>query len=244
MTYDPRPDPTLQAIRRHDRVMTALKIALAGIVVLISGLMVAYHANAAVTTTTSTSYALRPCSTCREIVFPTEAECRAAAQAEAQRAGATRESGSAVYTCITRHNVIATFRPNPVVTCPAAPAPRPGTCPTGTTGSWTQTATVGPAPECAITWSTQPAGACVSPTRLCSWQIAYPATAPAPDGFRIVYGERPDQLARSAPSVAGTTRTTSITMPGPGTWYIAMISFKANATDSPLSNILTCVVPQ
>lgn len=57
----------------------------------------------------STSYALRPCSTCREVVYATEAQCRAAAFAEAERAGATRTTGSAVYTCITRFNVIATF---------------------------------------------------------------------------------------------------------------------------------------
>lgn len=69
-------------------------------------------AAAAVVTAEHRSYALRPCSTCREIVYPTEAECVAAGIAEAQRIGLTREQGSAVYTCIVRHNVIATFRPN------------------------------------------------------------------------------------------------------------------------------------
>lgn len=68
----------------------------------------------AVTTATHRSYALRPCSTCREVPYPTESECVAAANAEALRAGTTRTSGSAVYTCVIRHNVIATFRPNPV----------------------------------------------------------------------------------------------------------------------------------
>lgn len=68
---------------------------------------------AAVTTATHTAYALRPCSTCREVAYPTEAECRAAAQAEARRVGDTRTTGSAVFTCISRHNVIATFRANP-----------------------------------------------------------------------------------------------------------------------------------
>lgn len=70
------------------------------------------EAKAAVTTATHRSYALRPCSTCREVSYPTEAECTAAANAEAQRVGATREIGGAVYTCIIRHNIIATFRPN------------------------------------------------------------------------------------------------------------------------------------
>lgn len=72
-------------------------------------LLVAGVATSAVTTATNTTYALRPCSTCTEVRYPTEAECRAAAQAEAQRIGGTRTTGSAVYTCITRHNVIATF---------------------------------------------------------------------------------------------------------------------------------------
>lgn len=67
----------------------------------------------AVTTTQHETYALRPCSTCTEIRYPTKAECEAAALAEAQRVGATRTTGSAVYTCITRHNVIATFSAAP-----------------------------------------------------------------------------------------------------------------------------------
>jgi hypothetical protein len=66
-------------------------------------------AQGAVTTATHTTYALRPCSTCREIRYPTEAECEAAALAEAVRVGTTRTTGGAVYTCITRYNVIATF---------------------------------------------------------------------------------------------------------------------------------------
>lgn len=65
----------------------------------------------AVTTTQHETYALRPCSTCTEIRYPTKAECEAAALAEAGRVGETRTTGSAVYTCITRHNVVATFQP-------------------------------------------------------------------------------------------------------------------------------------
>lgn len=79
----------------------------------VSFLFLSISATAAVTTVTHSSYALRPCSTCREVVYPTRAECEAAALAEAHRVGQTRVTGSAVYTCITRYNVIATFRPNP-----------------------------------------------------------------------------------------------------------------------------------
>lgn len=73
------------------------------------------NSNAAVRTTPSTSYALRPCSTCKEIVYPTEAQCRQAAFDKATEVGATRSSGSAVYTCITRFNVIATFYEAPPI---------------------------------------------------------------------------------------------------------------------------------
>lgn len=88
--------------------ITPTKVVAVGLCMLVAAI-----AQAAVTTVTSTSYALRPCSTCKEVNYPTEAECRTAAQAEAQRVGETRTTGSAVYTCITRHNVIATFRVNP-----------------------------------------------------------------------------------------------------------------------------------
>lgn len=83
-------------------------IVAAGLCLLVAGV-----AMSAVTTATHTTYALRPCSTCKEIKYPTEAECREAAQAEARRVGESRTTGAAVYTCITRHNVIATFRVNP-----------------------------------------------------------------------------------------------------------------------------------
>lgn len=76
--------------------------------------LIAGVALAAVTTATHTTYAVRPCSICKEVAYPTEAECWAAAEAEARRIGETRTAGSAVYTCITRHNVIATFGPNPL----------------------------------------------------------------------------------------------------------------------------------
>ena len=49
---------------------------------------------------------------------------------------------------------LATVRPDPVApTCPTAPADRLRECPTGYTGTWTQRADVGPAPDCLITWS-------------------------------------------------------------------------------------------
>lgn len=136
--------------------------------------LVATLAVADVTTATHNSYALRPCSTCKEIKYDTEAECREAGQAEARRVGETRTTGSAVYTCITRHNVIATFRappvqPPPPPTCPAAPTSQTRTiqCPAGYTGSYTErsSSAVSAPPECVVTttWTAVPPGngACV-----------------------------------------------------------------------------------
>lgn len=137
-------------------------VAVAGLCLLIAGVT-----RADVTTATHATYALRPCSTCKEVRYPTEQECREAAEAEAQRVGLTRETGAAVYTCITRFNVIATFRPNP--TCPALPAPegRVVDCPTGFTGAYTQTRsyTAAPYPTCSTlgewTPTEPPTGICV-----------------------------------------------------------------------------------
>lgn len=73
-------------------------------------LIAAGVAMAAVTTAHHATYALRPCSICREVRYLTEQECRDAAYAKAEEVGQTRTTGSAVYTCITRYNVIATFQ--------------------------------------------------------------------------------------------------------------------------------------
>lgn len=68
------------------------------------------NAFSAVTAILQTSYALRPCSTCKEIAYATELECLTAANVNARRTGDTRASGSAVQTCIIRRNLISTFR--------------------------------------------------------------------------------------------------------------------------------------
>lgn len=72
---------------------------------------------------------------------------------------------------------------SPPPTCAPAPADRVLTCPAPTVGSWTQRATVGPAPECAIAWSplTTPAGACVTPPPTCP-------PAPAPQTRQVICG--------------------------------------------------------
>lgn len=104
----PSPDE-IEAYRSSGRKYLLVLAAML-LVMVLAGFLGWLDAKSAVTTTVHRSYALRTCSTCREISFPSEAECTAAAQAEAARVGATRTTGSATYTCIIRHNVIATFK--------------------------------------------------------------------------------------------------------------------------------------
>lgn len=138
----------------------------------------------AVNTTTHRSYALRLCSTCREIAFATEIDCIAAAKAEAIRVGATRESGAAVYTCVIRDNVIATFRPNAAGTA---------------TLSWAHD------------------GLNVQ-------------------GFRIVYGTRPDALTSAVQIADPTARSVTLNRLPPVIHYFAAIAYY-EGNDSALSNI-------
>ncbi len=95
--------------QRQLKGLWRLAVLLTAMFVLLSATLW-HEARATVTTAIHETYAVRTCSTCKEIAYPTEVECENAAQAEAQRVGATRTSGSAVYTCIKRYNVIATFK--------------------------------------------------------------------------------------------------------------------------------------
>lgn len=218
-----------------------------GLAMVVSG-----TALAAVTTVTSTSYALRPCSTCKEVAYPTEAQCIAAGQAEARRVGETRTTGSAVYTCVVRHNVIATFRAD-TVTCPSASAPRVQSCPAGTTGSWSQTATVGPAPACAVTWSplAAPPGACTTPppsgTATLSWTPPTRNTDGSAlnnlAGYRIHYGRSAGELSQTIQIAdAGATRYT-IERLSAGTWHFAVRAYNSAGGESDPSNTISKAVP-
>lgn len=56
------------------------------------------------------------------------------------------------------------------------------------------------------------------------------------EGFRIVYGQRADQLPGSIQVTPGTVRTADVTVTAAGTWYFAIIAF-GGGTDSSLSNV-------
>lgn len=83
----------------------------------------------------------------------------------------TKFSGTSTYSCIETRRAVVTFSPNPAPVCPPQPADetRAGVCPTGTSGTWTQTQTYSsaPSPTCWIGSGflpiEPPAGACVAP---------------------------------------------------------------------------------
>lgn len=78
----------------------------------------------------------------------------------------TKVSGSARLRCYRDFTVYYKAGTPPPPTCPALPAPRQQTCPTGTVGSWTQTPTMAAPPACTVVWSpsSAPAGACSTPS--------------------------------------------------------------------------------
>lgn len=68
-------------------------------------------------------------------------------------------------TCVATHNYIATYVTStvePTPTCTVQPSTETRTCPAGTSGTWSQTSTVGPYPGCVVTWtpSSPPADRC------------------------------------------------------------------------------------
>lgn len=58
-------------------------------------------------------------------------------------------------TCVATHNFIATYVAGtaPPPSCTQQPSTETRTCPAGTSGTWTQSSTIGPYPGCAVTWS-------------------------------------------------------------------------------------------
>lgn len=213
----------------------------------------------AVTTAPSATYAFKQCSTCSEVRYPTEQECRAAAFAEAQRVGLTRTTGAAVYTCITRFNVIATFRPNP--------SP-PVDCVVSEWGAWSDPAWLACADGMQSrsivrtrTIATQPANggaACPSlvetqpQTRVCPGIATLSWMPPTQNtdgsgltnlaGYRVSFGA----------SATALTSTIQIANPGvssymvsnlpPGTHYFAVRAYTSTGVESRNSNVVSKVV--
>ena len=70
-------------------------------------------------------------------------------------------------TCVATHNFIATYvaptTPTPPPVCSVTPTTEVRACPSGTSGTWSQTSTVSAYPECAVTWApaTPPTDRCL-----------------------------------------------------------------------------------
>lgn len=118
-----------------------------------------------------------------------------------------------------------------VTRCALPPPPRPGTCPAGTSGSWTQTATMGPPPTCAVIWSSASAGDCVP--------VSTEPTADANDvpltwtqggdltklmGYLLVYGTSPNYLPRQIDNIPPSARSYIVRDLAPGTYYFALMA--------------------
>jgi hypothetical protein len=221
-------------------------------------LVAAGVAKSAVTTTQSATYAFKRCSTCSEVRYPTEQECRAAAHAEAERVGLTRTTGAAVYTCITRFNVIGTFKASP---------PPPVDCVVSEWGAWSDPAWLACADGMqsrtifrARTIVTQPANggvACPSlvetqpQTRVCPGAAILSWTLPSRNtdgtsltnlaGVRVHYGALPNEPVNSVQLIGPLTRHVLYDLPA-GTLYFGVRAYTSSGTESALSNIESKIV--
>lgn len=189
-------------------------------------------------------------------------QTREAAEEACRAAVPISNSTAITYTCGAARRVF-------VVTpsCSPAPAPRTQNCPSGTTGTWTQTATVGPAPTCAITWSpaTPPAGACVvspSPTpgrvtlrwtapthneRICERNVAgQEVNCVGGDlltnlaGYRLSYGTSGGSRPATIQFPATVTQHT-ITL-SEGDWFFSVKAFNTFGVESAPSNVINVQV--
>lgn len=233
------------------------KVVVVGLCLLVAGV-----AKSAVTTTQSATYAFKRCSTCSEVKYPTEQECRVAAYAEAERVGLTRTTGAAVYTCITRFNVIGTFKANPL------PPPPPVDCAVSEWGAWSDP----PWLACADgmqsrsivrtrTIVTQPANggaACPSlvetqpQTRVCPGVAIINWTPPTRNtdgsaltnlaGYRIHYGTSPTALISTIQLANVGLSAYTISDLAPGAYYFAVRAYSSAGSESANSNVISKVV--
>ena len=100
--------------------------------------------------------------------------------------------------CVATYNYMARYRADtPPPTCGPTPAPIPQPCPIGAdpTGFWQQRATMGPAPECAITWSSTPAANECQPVPppTCTDPLPSSRLARCPAGTTGMYQQNPSR---------------------------------------------------
>lgn len=187
---------------------------------------------------------------------------REAAESACTAGVPTANPTSITYTCGAARKVFV-VTPDPVL-CPAPPAPRTGlACPAGTTGTWSQTATVGPTPACTITWSpaTAPATSCVPVPPPAPGTITLQWTVPTHNervcmrtpegvevdcvggdpltnlaGFRLSYGTEGGSRPATLQLPATATRHT-ITL-SEGDWFFSIKAFNSTGAESAPSNVV------
>lgn len=179
---------------------------------------------------------------------------KASTKEAAERAcvdGVPRSNSTPItYTCAAARQVFV-VTPDPVV-CPPAPPARTGlACPAGTTGTWSQTAVVGPAPACTITWApaAPPATSCVpAPTNslLMSW------TPPSTNtdgsaltnlaGYFVRCGNSPSAPVRPIMITVPSATSWRVTDLSPGTWYCGVWAYNSEGVESGPSNFKVATI--
>ena len=138
------------------RVSLTAAIVAVGLCLLVAGVSKAATAVGSLEPTTGTWRAYRG-SNFSTLVCSNSSE---AAMLQCIAADSERRSATTRYQLRYPNRYVTVTYTAPTPTCPPAPAPttRQGTCPAGTTGTWTQTGTssVGPAPACTVTVSWAP----------------------------------------------------------------------------------------
>jgi hypothetical protein len=181
----------------------------------------------------------------------TSEACDAELAAARAKHAATKTSGSERWICRQDRWVNVSYgagQPTPV-TCQAPPPPRQVACPSGTTGTWSQTASVGAAPSCTLMWlpASPSTGACTpSP----SSEVTLNWTAPTEytngarltdiRGYKILYGTRSAELNQTIETRNVTSHR--IERLAPGTYYFEVRAIAANGNESASSNRVTKVV--
>jgi hypothetical protein len=153
-------------------------------------------------------------------------------------------------TCLSATTFIVSFQPAEI--CPPPPDPLPRECPPGMLGAWAQSATVGPAPACQITWAPNEPnpGDCFTLDRTATVSWISPtkntdgSTLTNLSGFRVSYGntipdERPLTVQIADP---GVSRYLFTTLPS-GRWYFSVKCYTSTGAQSDNSSVGTKLIP-